>query len=168
MNHDSVQLQRQFEDLLTRLSRWITDNQGDISIARFYVCQNDILFVATQVVVRRNDQLVDQLTDVDLEISGSPSFESYSERHGYYPTPLGGPGSAKFCVELAADLLADLLITRAVVIGPSGGGILAACFTQIGKRSGERSRILTTGNICIGRDQSYLAPCMRSNSVISR
>ena len=74
----SVQFQRQFEDLLTRLSRWITDNRGDISIAKLNVRQNDILFVVTQAVVKRNDHLADQLTDLDLEISGSPSFDLIS------------------------------------------------------------------------------------------
>lgn len=74
----SVQFQRQFEDLLTRLSRWISDNRGDISIAKLNVRENDILFVVTQAVVKRNDHLADQLTDLDLEISGSPSFDLIS------------------------------------------------------------------------------------------
>jgi len=39
----SVQLQRQFEDLLTRLCRWITENRGHISTAKLNGRQNDIL-----------------------------------------------------------------------------------------------------------------------------
>jgi 2-hydroxy-6-oxonona-2,4-dienedioate hydrolase len=51
-------------------------------------------------------------------------------RPGYYATTLGRPGSAKFCADLAAGLLAHLMITRAVVIGTSGGGMPAACFAK--------------------------------------
>lgn len=51
-------------------------------------------------------------------------------RPGYYATALGRTGSAKCCAELAADLLAHLKITRAVVIGTSGGGMPAACFAK--------------------------------------
>jgi pimeloyl-ACP methyl ester carboxylesterase len=51
-------------------------------------------------------------------------------RPGYYGTTLGDPGSADFCVDLAADLLAHLGIVRAAVIGTSGGGMPAARFAR--------------------------------------
>ena len=51
-------------------------------------------------------------------------------RPGYYATTLGFPGSARFCAELAAELLEHLAIDRAVVIGTSGGGMPAAAFAQ--------------------------------------
>src|SRR6188508_1247708 len=46
-------------------------------------------------------------------------------RPGYYATTLGRPGSANFCADLAADLLAHLKISRVVVVGTSGGGMPA-------------------------------------------
>ena len=51
-------------------------------------------------------------------------------RPGYYSTTLGRRGSANFCADLAAELLSHLMITRAVVIGTSGGGMPAACFAK--------------------------------------
>jgi len=51
-------------------------------------------------------------------------------RPGYHGTTLGRRGSAKFCADLAAELLTHLAISRAVVIGTSGGGMPAACFAQ--------------------------------------
>ena len=51
-------------------------------------------------------------------------------RPGYGRTVIGLPGSAEFCVHLAAELLNHLAIRRAVVVGTSGGGMLAACFAR--------------------------------------
>jgi pimeloyl-ACP methyl ester carboxylesterase len=51
-------------------------------------------------------------------------------RPGYGRTAIGHSGSAEFCADLAAELLDHLAIKRAVVIGTSGGGMLAACFAR--------------------------------------
>jgi len=51
-------------------------------------------------------------------------------RPGYHSTTLGQQGSAKFCADLAADLLEHLKINQAVVIGTSGGGMPAAGFAR--------------------------------------
>ena len=51
-------------------------------------------------------------------------------RPGYHATTLGPPGSARFCADLADELLEHLAIDRAVVIGTSGGGMPAACFAR--------------------------------------
>ncbi len=51
-------------------------------------------------------------------------------RPGYHATTLGRQGSAKFCADLAAELLDHLSVNRAVVIGTSGGGMPAACFAR--------------------------------------
>src|SRR5918999_550987 len=51
-------------------------------------------------------------------------------RPGYQGSALGLQGSAKFCADIAADLLAHLAIDRAAVVGTSGGGMLAASFAR--------------------------------------
>jgi pimeloyl-ACP methyl ester carboxylesterase len=51
-------------------------------------------------------------------------------RPGYYGTSLGPRGCAKYCADLAANLLDYLMINRVAVIGTSGGGPAAACFAR--------------------------------------
>ena len=73
-----VQFGRQFEDLLNRLSQWVAENRSHISTAKLNVRQNDILFVATQKTVERDDVLADRLTELDLEISTASTFDLIS------------------------------------------------------------------------------------------
>src|SRR4029077_4235483 len=47
-------------------------------------------------------------------------------RPGYGGTSIGQAGSSECCADLAAQLLDHLAIRRAVVVGTSGGGMLAA------------------------------------------
>jgi hypothetical protein len=74
----SVQFQVQFETLLERLSKWVTENRSRISAAQLNVRPNDILFVVTQSQVKRDDDLASRLTELDLEVSGGGVFDLIS------------------------------------------------------------------------------------------
>ncbi len=72
--NDSARFPQQFGDLLDFLSKWIEANKPKIHRAQVAVRENDLLFLVTQAGAAYDDELMDSLSDLDIEVANSESF----------------------------------------------------------------------------------------------
>ncbi len=71
----AAQFGSQFNDLLDHLGVWIGAHKSQIHRAHLLVRQSDILFLVTQRAAEFDRALVDELTQLDLEIANSEVFD---------------------------------------------------------------------------------------------
>lgn len=74
----SIQFSNQFERLMVKLAEWVTERRSQISKAYLTVCQHGTLFVVIQKSASCQDQLVDELTDLDLFVANEEQYSLIS------------------------------------------------------------------------------------------